>query len=269
MTIRQTTLFALLAAGVLTGLGGARAQEPRAEKPAVEPASIWPAGLSRMAGRYVFTQVASPGGLWETYTPAKGNIVRKQVSINELPPAFRDGLRAAQITISDLKLPGALHAEERESPSKRGKIRFYEETALGKLTMKNLPGIAGVQGDKGTYTGPAEFTIEHQGHSNPSVSGIFFTRQQGEMTWGAATLDYASFEAYRPMTDPKEDPEPTLRSVITNARVLRSGYEIFAFVEWEQKDKAGTRDFTGSVRLMRSDAPSAPPVPGARARLTR
>src|SRR5688572_14347065 len=106
MMIRHTTLFALLSAGALAGLGGARAQEPKPEKPAVEPASIWQAGLARMAGRYVFAQVASPGGLWETYTPANGGTVtRKQVSINEVPPAFRSGLLAAQITISDLKLP--------------------------------------------------------------------------------------------------------------------------------------------------------------------
>lgn len=270
MTIRQTTLLALLAAGALTGLGGARAQEPKPEKtPGVEPASVWQAGLSKLAGRYTFAQVASPGGLWETFTPAKGgNITRKQVSLNELPPAFGDGLRTAHLTISDLKLPGELHAEERESPSKRGKMRFYEETALGKISLKNLPGIAGLQGDNGSYSGPVEFTLEHSSHSNPSVSGVFFARLMGESTWGAATLDFATLQAHRPSTDPKDDPEPTLRAVLTNARVLRSGYEVFAFVEWEQKEKAGARDYNGSVRLIRSDAPTAP-VPGARAGVTR
>lgn len=210
----------------------------------VEPASIWPASLERIAGRYVYVQVASPGGLWE-----RGPAGRKQVSINELTPEMRDRLTHAEITISGLKLPAEIEAVERVSPSKRGKLRYYEENAAGRLVMHNLPGIGSTDGDKGEFTGPVVFTLQHNSHSNPSVFGILNLRQHQESTWGVATVDYADLSAVPVVEGAKGDAE--IPPAIGNARILRSGVEIFAFVNWEEQRPDGEHTFMGAVRLAR------------------
>src|SRR4051812_10258548 len=71
------------------------------EDPKIDAAAIWPAGLEKLAGRYVFAQVASPGGLWERTLPVPaGGTAPRQVSLNEIPAAFREKLTHASITIS-------------------------------------------------------------------------------------------------------------------------------------------------------------------------
>ena len=296
-------LAALATAGAATFLlAGARADEstpPDAPPPPrLNPQAIWPAGLEKLAGRYVFAQVASPGGLWER---AGGE--SRQVSISQLSAAMREKLTRAEIVISDLKLPTTVEAEERLSPSKRGILRFFSESAQGTLRMRNLPGIGGADGDAGTYSGPVEFMVEHQGHSNPSAAGVLLQRMNQEATWGAATLDYADLNAIAlpaeaqpgtgagaaagknsprkarpeagaggkeeapdkagagamPDAEGRRHPDEGAEHVIGNARVLRSGVEIFAFVNWTEKGKRG-RTYHGSVRLMRQDAPK--PKPG-------
>src|SRR5262249_61148040 len=115
----------------------------------------------------------------------KGGLVYQQVSIKELPAPFRAKISHAEITISDLKLPGMAEAVQRQSPSKRGMLRFYSEVVEGRLQMKGLPGIRGVDGDTGAYSGPVEFHLDHQSHSNPSVSGVLHQRIAQEPTCGA------------------------------------------------------------------------------------
>ena len=275
----------LLAAGLAMGtlaMAGAQAQAPPAPEereaaeaaPMLDPKTIWPAGLEKLAGRYVFYQVASPGGLWETFTPKNGRSIRRQVSINQLPAAFRDRLTRAEVVISDIKMP-VIEASERLSPSKRGMLRFYSERAEGRLNIRGLPGIGGNADDAGAFSGPVLFRLDHGSHSNPSVVGILQQRMHQEQTWGAATLDYADLVAMpvpveapangdkpRPQKAPVKpkpgdaeaaddagDPVP----VMVNARTLRSGIEIFSFVEWRQKGKDGDRHYTGSVRMIRDD----------------
>jgi hypothetical protein len=131
----------------------------------------------------------------------------RQVSLWELSPATRARFEKAELIISDLEPSDLPNAREEVSPSKRGRIRFYSEYAVGKLTMRNLPGIGGDDEDKGTFTGKVEFGLTHQSHSNPSVSGILFQRMQQESTWGAATIDFADLEAVQ-LTDGKPKPGP-------------------------------------------------------------
>jgi hypothetical protein len=254
----------------------------------VPPKDIWPAGLERLQGTYVFVQVASPGGLWESYSPTDGASTRKQVSINELPAAFREKLLDAELTISDVKLPTEIDASQKESPSKRGMLRYYDENATGKLRLRNLPGIGGDGEDKGAYNGPVEFHLNHQSHSNPSAVGIFQQRMNQEPTWGAAAIDYADLEAVAiPLDKPDgltpkspngekgkpaapkpgaqgkegEQPDHEVPAVIGNARVLRYGMEIIVFVEWLEENEKGRRQINGAVRLFRKDAlPSTIPV---------
>lgn len=214
----------------------------------VEAQRIWPASLERLVGRYTFFQVASPGGLWESSAGADGSETRRQVSINEVPAAFREKLLNAEVIISDLKSPRRVEASERLSPSKRGMLRFYEEEGLGNVTVRNVPGISG-QEDPTDYSGPAVFHIQHQSHSNPSVSGILAHRGNEELTWGAATLDSATLSATTLTMDEKDEGQ----SIITNARILRSAVEIFAFVEWTEKDERSSRVITGSIRLIRKN----------------
>lgn len=240
------------AAGALILGQTASAQE--APPAAVKPTEIWQAGLEKLAGRYLFVQIASPGGLWER---GKEN---RQVSLSQLSPAARNRLMKAEIVISDLKLPSTIEASQRLSPSKRGNLRFYSETAQGRLLLQNLPGISGGE-DLEKFDGPVEFHIGHQSHSNPSVNGILTQRMQQEQTWGVATLDYADFTASRPRKEDKPDEEES--PVMTNARILRSGVEIFAFVEWEEMFDGEPRRYNGSVRLLKQTARQAPPAPGA------
>lgn len=286
---------------------------PAPTPPKTDPKTIWPAGLKELAGRYQFIQVASPGGLW-----ARTGKEARQVSLNELTPAVRDRLRKAELIISDLQFEGAPDAREEVSPSRRGTLRFYSESAVGNLTLHNVPGIGGDDEDKGEFQGRVLFGLNHQSHSNPSVSGVLFQRMQQEPTWGVATLDYADLEAvpfvegkapprrrpappnsttqrpnasrvvlastvtapselggFRltaeptkpgkpapdkpapgkptpakpmpPVADGDEETTPT----IANARVLRSGIEIVAFVEWEEKVNGKATLYNGSIRLIK------------------
>lgn len=212
----------------------------------VDAQRIWPANLERIAGRYTFIQVASPGGLWERGEGADGVEVRRQVSINEVPAAFREKLLSAEVVISDLKSPRRIEAAERLSPSKRGMLRFYEEEGLGTVMVRNIPGISG-QIEPRDYSGPVVFHIQHQSHSNPSINGVLSQRANEEMTWGAATLDSATLTATALPKDEKDEGEP----IITNARILRTGVEIFAFVEWIERDQNSARLYNGSIRLAR------------------
>ncbi len=314
---RRGWLRAVAAAGTVTAVtaGGAlvsaRAQDDPAKPPAqngsdpevvLDPKTIWQGGLSKLAGTYVFAQVASPGGLWERHVLPDGRAVRRQVSINEAPRAFREKLQAATIVISDLQEPTRVEASQRISPSKRGMLRFYEEEGLGKVTVRNLPGMNGVDGSLGNYSGPVVLRLDHQSHSNPSVSGVLMQRQQQETTWGTATLDFADLSAYpvpaaapgqpaqpgalpeapgktapslpkgtpaavkpgKPApVKPGEPPKPPAGAepheedeappVISNARTLRSGVEIFCFVEWKEQSKAGLKTWVGTVRLLRKE----------------
>lgn len=221
--------------------------------PKADPKTIWPASLEKLAGRYVFVQVASPGGLWDTFGEEGKKPERRQVSINELSEEMRNKITRAEIVISDLTLPTEIEASERDSPSKRGKLRFYTEVGKGRLVLRNIPGVGGAQLDRGEYSGPALFSLDHTLHSNPSVAGILNQRQQQEATWGAATLDFATFDAV-PLDD-KGEPGPEDSSAIGNARILRSGTEIFAFVEWSEKDKQGIEHhYTGAIRLLKTAA---------------
>ncbi len=280
-------------------------QQPEAPTPEAMPSpeeirAIWPANLQKIAGRYVFAQVASPGGLWETFTPKKGDPTHRQVSLNELPAAFRNRLLKAEITISQLQAPTVVQANQRLSPSKRGMLRFYSEAGMGRVEVKNLPGVAGRDGDTGNFKGPVALRLEHQSHSNPSVNGVLYQRLQAEKTWGAATLDYADLLAHslppapkpesgkaapegagaakeeKEAKEAKEDKEEhedehAGETVLTNARILRSGVEIFAFVEWTEKTNKGDRRIMGSVRLMKQDDAKpqtpAPPLDGVTSRL--
>jgi hypothetical protein len=227
--------------------------EPDANDLKVEPASIWPAGLEKLAGRYTYVQVASPGGLWEAFP---GH--RKQISIDDLSAESQGRLRSAEIVISGLRGPSKVEASERVSPSKRGKLRYYEESADGRLVVRHLPGIAGSDGNEGDFSGPVTFTLIHNSHSNPSILGVFQTRLQQESTWGAATLDYADLGATPLVADAKPDQE--LPAAIANARVLRSGVEIFAFVNWTEKRADAEHVFTGAVRLSKQRAAAPSPA---------
>jgi hypothetical protein len=238
--------------------GAAKVVAKTAPKTTVDPRKIWPAGLEQLAGRYIFVQVASPGGLWESVLTAEGRSTRRQVSIHEVPPALREKLQNAEIVIGELNTPTAKEADSRLSPSKRGQLRFYTETAQGTLTMRGLPGIGGEDEDTGDYSGPVEFALEHQSHSNPSVTGVLQLRQQQEMTWGVAVVDYAMLSAIAPAPkEPATGKGPQAQGqehregppVITNARVLRSGVEIFSYVEWKETTPEGERVIRGSVRL--------------------
>lgn len=217
----------------------------------VDAQRIWPANLERITGRYTFIQVASPGGFWERASSPGGADTHRQISLNEVPAAFREKLLNAEVVISDLKTPRRVEAAERLSPSKRGMLRFYDEEGMGNLVVRNLPGVSGEENAQ-DYSGPVVLHIQHQSHSNPSVNGIFQQRAHEEATWGAATLDSATLSANSIPANEKDEG----LAVLTNARILRSGVEIFAYVEWSEKDGAGSRLIYGSVRLVRQgDAP--------------
>jgi len=234
---------ALAAVGALllaaTPLSTATAQD---EPPVTDPKAIWPADLARVAGTYRYAQVASPGGFWVSGEGTQ----QTQASINEVPAGLRSQLLQAEVIIADLKLPGTVSAQERLSPSKRGKLRFYTEAAIGRLAMKGLPGVSGGAEDRGAFAGPVQFQIDHSSHSNPSVSGILTLRQQQERTWGVATVDYADLTA-TPLLPNGLAPEDGSAAMM-NARILRSGVEIFAYIEWEERGKR----YVGSVRLQKA-----------------
>lgn len=260
---RFQSVCALLVAVFAVTAGPAPAAESGAE-PAVKPADIWPAGLEKLAGRYLFLQVASPGGLWERFTPANPRLkpTDRQVSINEVPAALRDRLTRAEIIISGVQAPTLVEASEKTSPSGRGKLRFYNESAIGHLEMRNLPGIGDREEQTGDFKGKVRFELLHGAHSNPTISGVQTLRLQQEMIWGAATLDFADLaafvgtEATAEKHQHEEDEED--EGVIANARVLRSGVEIFAYVAWTEKADDGERSYTGSIRLIRDDQITPP-----------
>ena len=80
--------------------------------------------------------------------------------------------------------------------------------------------------------------------------------------WGAAILDYADLTAAIPLpAGAAPDEEPML--AVGNARILRSGLEIFAYVSWDEPGaNGGTRTFRGCVRLAREDQfPKTAPPP--------
>lgn len=229
---------------------GGTATQAEAGKP--RPEQIWPAGLQGLAGHYAYARVASPGGLWKATTVGSGERMRRQISVDDLPAAAREKLTQAQITISDIQLPTEIEASERVSPSKRGMLRFYEESAVGSLSIRNLPGIGGEDEDRGDFSGRALFSLTHNSHSNPSASGLFKIRQREEPTWGAAALDSADLSATVHSRDAKQNEHAHEGPpIIGNARILRSGWEIFAFVEWTDKDAAGEHSYFGAVRLLR------------------
>jgi len=229
-----------------------------------DPAAVWPVSLARLAGRYVFVQVATPGGLWETVRTPEAATVR-QVSLNEIPAALRERLQKAEVVISDLKLPSSVEASMRTSPSKRGSLRFYSETAMGKLSYKGLPGIGGQDQDPGEFSGQVMFRLDHQSHSNPSPTGVLFVRQREEATWGVAIIDYGDLnattipepEAPEPPNGAAKKGEPAEKHdhegipVMANARILRTGGEIFSYFEWTEPTAEGERVIRGCVRLVR------------------
>jgi hypothetical protein len=290
VVVMAVGLAALAGAAPHAALALAAPQDAAPEGPdshdeQVEPKTIWPASLERYVGRYAFAQVASPGGLWEK----GGGQPPRQVSINEVPATLREKLTHAEIVISDLKLPATIQASQRTSPSGRGKLRYYSETVAGKLVLRNLPGISGQDVDTGTFSGPVVFHLDHQSHSNPSVTGVFKQRMDQEPTWGAATLDSADLSAVSlatPAAKPGSPPSPGTKppvkapamakpnaadeddegeAVIQNARVLRSGMEIFAYVEWSGTGPRGPRRYQGAVRLVKINPnPSDPTPPPAR-----
>jgi hypothetical protein len=246
--------------------------KPAAAKPEAAPATakptpeqVWPASLARIAGKYRFIQVASPGGLWQR-TLANGKLETQQVSMSQLPKGLREQLESAELQILDLQAPGEVEASMKKSPGTGGMIRHYTEEARGKLVMRGLPGIGMVQGDAGEYTGEVVFGLEHTSLSNPSVRGITYTRSKTEPTWGVATVDYAEFTAMKPPKKDQDGADPDFP--VFNARILRSGLEIFAFIQWADPEgqRNGTqREIWGSVRLLREDenvVPPPPPMPG-------
>jgi hypothetical protein len=243
--------------GVLVAGADAQTQDarPDAKAPAVDPKTIWPVGLESLAGRDVFVQVATPGGLWER--DGKGGV--RQTALPDCPQELQNLLTKAEIVVSDLAKPTEVSADERTSPSGRGKLRFYHEEGTGKLILKNLPGIGGSQGDKGQYSGSASFSVDHQSHSNPSISGVLEARKRQEPTWGVACLDYADFHVYLPEVPGKDNGEAP--PIIGNARILRSGIEIFAYMEWEGKSARGPRTYQGCVRLAKTGAQAPPAKP--------
>jgi hypothetical protein len=254
-------LVAAAATAVATvTLAAAFAQDRPAEQPPLQPSApaepiqrsqadpkrVWPAGMEVLAGRYVYAQVASPGGFWDTVRGADGRERMRQVAITHVPRDLREKLEAAEIVISDLTLPSRIEATEQESPARRGMLRFYDEIVRGKLALRNLPGISGGERE-GDYSGPVVFHLAHRSHSNPTVSGVFQTLQRQEPTWGAAYIDYGDLGATTIPAKEGEDGD----ILIANARVLRSGQEIFAFIEWRYKDDEGDHHLVGSVRLRR------------------
>lgn len=250
-----TGCIAMLAVVVAGADAQTQDQKPEDKAPKADPKAVWPAGLETLAGRYAFIQVASPGGLWER--DGKGSA--RQIALPDCPKELQETLAKAEIVISDITKPTEIMAEERVSPSGRGKLRFYHETGTGRLSMKNLPGIGGKDMDKGQYSGVATFTIDHQSHSNPTVFGILESRKNQEPTWGAAALDYADFQVSAPEVAGKEDDD--LPPVIGNARILRSGVEIFAFMEWHGVGARGQRIYQGCVRLAKAGAAAPPAKP--------
>jgi hypothetical protein len=236
------------------------AAQSETEGDSVDPKRIWPTSLTEMAGTYKFLQVGSPGGLWEYLTPSELGQPRKyrQVSINELPEAFRERLLKAEVVISDIQEPSEVSANERLSPAQRGQLRFYREEAPATVAVRFIPGIAGTDEQPDEFQGRVMLRLEHQSHSNPSISGLLHQRQRQEQTWGVATMDYADLTAF---TVPPEGADPDEEDgglVITNARVMRGGMDIFAFVEWIDTSDGSHRAYYGSIRLVR-DMPDLPP----------
>lgn len=278
--MRRRALFhhSLAAAGLLAGASSAQGKP--GEVPADEELRrrVWPVALADLQGEFRFVQVASPGGLWLRLRKAQGGTVR-QISLHEAPAEFRKKLEGAVLELRNVQRVGPIEVSDERSPSGRGTIRRYTENGSGSLVLKGIPGIGGESGDSGEHTGPVELELSHTSHSNPSPSGIFRLRLSQEPTWGAATIDYADLVAVAPpsarrqpasLQQPgqEEDAEPLI--VVGNARVMRSGYEIFAFVQWLKEERDQLVDIVGAVRLLRSDLyPQGPEDPAAPGPLTK
>jgi hypothetical protein len=253
---RSAPLAAMLPLLLIVGAGPAQQRE---EKPAPNqaPEQVWQAGLTRMAGKYRFIQVASPGGLWRIRQTGDKR-ERDQVSLSQLPQAFRETLEKAEIQILDLQVPGEVSAQVGKSPGVGGMLRHYTEEARGKLVMRGLPGVADRERDTGEFSGEVVFGIDHTSLSNPTVPGVWLTRFRTEPTWGAATLDYADLTAMKVSPEAAEDADPEYP--LFNSRILRSGLEIFAFVQWfdpSTGDGYAGDQYVGAVRLVRADVPMA------------
>lgn len=244
---------------------GQREQPGPEESPEEIVRRIWPVSLEALAGTYVFAQVASPGGLWRRQAGGATPGVR-QMSIHEAPESFRKQLLSGRLTLSEVTTAGKPEASEERSPSGRGLIRRYTEEGSGRLVLKGVPGIGAREDDEGAHEGMVGLRLLHQSHSNPSPSGVFKTRLAQEPTWGAATLDYADLEAFLlPKKGPDGEPRPEAEDdeaglIIANARVMRSGYEIYAFVQWIESKQGVHQEVTGAVRLLRQEAPAGAPV---------
>jgi hypothetical protein len=258
---------AFVAALVALPLAAAAEPAPTPDAPPPPaPEQIWQAGLARIAGKYRFIQIASPGGLWQK-TVANGKEDLQQLSLSQLPKALREQLQKAEIQLLDLQTPTTVKASSEKSPGVGGMLRHYSEETAGRLVMRGLPGIGSTGGDSGNFGGEVIFAIDHTSLSNPSVPGVLFTRAQTEATWGVATLDYAELIAQKPLPKGQEDGDPEYP--IFNARILRSGVEIFAFFQWtdpEAKKKGTHREIWGTVRLLRAEGDAAPPPPPAPAK---
>lgn len=250
---------ALAAVCVALPLAAAEPAVPEASTtPPPSPEQIWPAGLTRIAGTYRFIQIASPGGLWQK-TSTGGKVDTQQISLSQLPKPLREQLQKAEIQILNLETPTTIKASSEKSPGMGGMLRQYAEETPGRLVMRGLPGIGSTEGDTGNFSGMVIFGMDHSSLTNPSVPGVLFTRAQTEATWGVATLDYGELVAQKPLVKGQpEDAEPDYP--IFNARILRSGKEIFAFFQWtdpEMKKKGNFRQIWGTVRLLRAEADAA------------
>lgn len=231
--------------------GAARAE-------AVAPQAIWHDGLSVIQGKFQFVQVSSPGGLWikDSIQGAREPLYT-QVSMNELPGELQAKLKNAEIKLqivgsTDSQAEQSVAPGQRGQPPYHGHLRRYEETGRGVLTIQGLPGIGLAENDRGEFSGEVDFSLESQNHSDPSDIGIFEERFKQEMTWGPAAQlrNYADLRAHR--HGATED--DSLAMPMANARLLRGGREIIAYIEWTSPNPpAGIsrRVYQGSVRLYR------------------
>lgn len=224
----------------------------------VEPKAMWYNGLTQIGGTYQYVQIESPGGLWQEDRILNAKSEMKQVSINELPAALKEKLLKAEIQILDIKQT-SIEANQKASPGPRGQapyhgmLRTYEEHATGSLVIHNIPGIGLMDQDAGEFQGKATLELVMGNHSDPSDAGILSERLAGEMIWGSAAQmrNYATLEGFK-AGGVQDDPAA---HVMANARLLRGGQEIVAYVEWTQKTGKAERPeiiYRGAIRLART-----------------
>lgn len=256
--------------------GSAPVQEPRPPAGDLELArKLWPKGLRELSGRWVFSKIASPGGLQLRTYPRQAGAVgsSRKVDLEGLPAEMRRHLKGAELVIGPLEGGLDSRASSRESPSKRGHIRHVEEASVGRIRLSYIPGVGEVEKPGKPFSGKVLFVLEHTSHSNPSPSGVRDARETQEATWGPAFIDYADLTAIvlppepaqpaakpgagtRPAAPPRPVPEGQAEDepeviVLNNCRVMRSGTEIIAYVEWETEQPGGTVRYFGSILLTR------------------